>query len=91
MNSREPIIGISGEGRNNIAGSSYLYVASDPQTACMEVKSTPSELISLAEFELLKDMEMIDFGDKKEFNTNDYDDFGINIRKFISLLMLRYT
>lgn len=28
INSREPILGISGVGRNNLAGVSYLYVAS---------------------------------------------------------------
>ena len=39
INSREPILGIGSEGRNNIAGASYLYIASNPETACMEIKS----------------------------------------------------
>ena len=38
INSREPILGIGSEGRNNIAGASYLYIASNPETACMEIK-----------------------------------------------------
>ena len=50
INSREPILGIGGEGRNNIAGASYLYIASDPETACMEIKSQFGDLISLAKF-----------------------------------------
>lgn len=44
VNSREPLLGISGEGRNNISGASYLYLASNPETACMEVKSEFIEL-----------------------------------------------
>ncbi len=39
MNSREPILGIGSEGRNSIVGSSYLYIASNPETACVEIKS----------------------------------------------------
>ena len=31
INSREPILGIGSEGRNNIAGASYLYIASNPE------------------------------------------------------------
>ena len=48
INSREPILGIGSEGRNNIAGASYLYIASNPETACMEIKSQFGDLISLA-------------------------------------------
>ena len=33
VNSREPLLGISGEGRNNISGASYLYLASNPETS----------------------------------------------------------
>ena len=40
FNSREPLLGIPGAGRNNIDGVSYLYIASNPETACTEIKST---------------------------------------------------
>lgn len=40
------MIGVSGAGRNNISGESYLYVASNPQTACMEIKPQFSDLES---------------------------------------------
>lgn len=89
--SREPIIGIAGEGRNNIEGSSYLYVASDEPTACMEIKPLLTEFISLAEFEINKDLNVINFSDNKQFNTETYKVYGINICEFVSRLMLRFS
>lgn len=44
VNSREAPIGISGEGRNNIEGVSYLYLADTPETACVEIKSSMDAL-----------------------------------------------
>lgn len=70
-NSREPIIGISGNGRNNVAGASYLYVASNPETACMEVKSGYGDLLSLATFKTSKNMSIIDFSTDKSFQYED--------------------
>lgn len=49
-NSIEAPIGITPQGRNNIAGVSYLYLASNPVTACTEIKSSLRSLIFLAEF-----------------------------------------
>lgn len=59
--SREAPIGLSAEGRNNIKGVSYLYVADDPETACAEVKSRVSQLISVAKFKVAKTLKIIDF------------------------------
>ena len=67
MNSREPLLGIGGEGRNNISGVSYLYMASNPETACMEVKSQFADLISLATFELREPLKIIVFSDDYTF------------------------
>ena len=89
--SREPVIGIAGEGRNNIAGSSYLYVASDPATACVEVKPLLTEYISVAEFEIVKDLKIIDFSKNKSFFVKDYNEYQLNLKVFISLLMLRFS
>ena len=70
MNSREPLLGISGEGRNNISGASYLYLASNPETACMEVKSQFGDLISLATFELTEPLLIIDFASDNGYMEN---------------------
>ena len=91
INSREPLIGISGAGRNNIAGESYLYVASNPQTACMEVKSQFADLISLATFELQQPLKIIDFAsDDKKFELEDMKIYGLRLGELFTLLMLRY-
>ena len=70
VNSREPLLGISGEGRNNISGASYLYLASNPETACMEVKSQFGDLISLATFELTEPLHIIDFASDNGYMEN---------------------
>lgn len=90
VNSREPIIGISGEGRNNVAGAAYLYVASNSETACMEIKSQLGDLISLATFELNKPMEIIDFATEKEFRHEDTVFHDMNLGEFFTLLMFTY-
>ena len=43
-------------GRANPAGVSYLYLASSPETACSEVCPFPTQLISVAEFKLKRDI-----------------------------------
>ncbi len=91
VNSREPLLGIGGEGRNNIAGISYLYVASDPEVACMEIKSQFGDLISLAKFELLKPLYVIDFASEKTFQRKDTEFYGMSMGVFFSQLMLRFT
>lgn len=66
INLREPILGrIGNEGRNNITGVSYLYIASNPETGCMEIKSQFGDLISLAKFKVLKSLYIIDFESEK--------------------------
>lgn len=91
MNSREPLLGIGGEGRNNISGVSYLYMASNPETACMEVKSQFADLISLATFELREPLKIIDFSDDKTFQREDSKVFGLGLGALFTQLMFRYT
>lgn len=91
INSREPILGIGGEGRNNIAGASYLYIASNPETACMEIKSQFGDLISLAKFKVLKPLYIIDFESEKTFQRKDTEFYGMSMGVFFSQLMLRFT
>lgn len=91
INSREPVLGVSGEGRNNIAGVSYLYIASNEETACMEIKSQFGDLISLATFELLEPLEVIDFASDKIFAREDTEASKMSMGEFFSILMMRYT
>ena len=91
INSREPILGIGSEGRNNIAGASYLYIASNPETACMEIKSQFGDLISLAKFKVLKPLYIIDFESEKTFQRKDTEFYGMSMGVFFSQLMLRFT
>ena len=59
-NCMEAPLGMSNVGRNNIAGMSYLYVAGDSETACIEMKAVPKSIISLAEIEVMRDMRLFD-------------------------------
>lgn len=90
-NSREPLLGISGEGRNNISGASYLYIASNPETACMEIKSQFGDLISLATFELSETLKVVDFASDKSFQRSDTEFYGIGLGVLFSQLMLRFA
>lgn len=91
INSREPVLGIGSEGRNNITGASYLYIASNPETACMEVKSQFGDLISLAKFRIIKPLYVIDFGTEKTFQRSDTELYEMSMGDFFSQLMLRFT
>ena len=86
INSREPVLGISGEGRNNITGASYLYIASNSETACMEIKSQFGDLISLAVFELTKPLSIIGFASEKTFQRKDTELYGMSLGVFFSQL-----
>ena len=89
VNSREPLLGIPDEGRNNIAGVSYLYVASNPETACVEVKSQLGDVISLATFETKEEIKIVDFTYKKDIDKIEYK--GMDINTFFSQLMFQYS
>ncbi len=91
LNSREPILGIAGEGRNSIEGSSYLYAANNPQTACVEIKSQFGELISLATLKTKRELNVIDFSSEKAFQYEDTKKYKMRLGKFFTQLMLRYS
>lgn len=90
FNSREPVLGIGSEGRNNIAGVSYLYVASNQETACTEIKSQFGDLISLATFEVARPLYVIDFAVDKTFQRKDTEFHEMSMGVFFSQLMLQY-
>lgn len=56
-----PPIGKATAGRANPMGISYLYLASDSKTAVSEIRAGALEYITVAEFELLEDIKIIDF------------------------------
>jgi hypothetical protein len=90
-NSIECPLGIGNDGRNNIAGESYLYVAEDMATACAEIKTNLRSLISVAEFEVMSSLKFIDFSkDDKEFTFGLDTEYEMSLGRFFTLLMLEY-
>lgn len=90
MNSCEPILGKGRDGRNNVAGLSYLYAASNEETACAEIKSQLGELISLAEFEVKKRLNIIDFSCDKTFEREKSKLHEMSFGVFFTQLMMKY-
>ena len=90
--SKEPPLGVAPEGRNNICGTSYLYLAKDKYTACVEVCPNRGDLISLAKFATNKTLHVADFV------TNDSivpikklgQEHLFNAQKLITLVMEKY-
>lgn len=91
LNSIEPPLGISVEGRNNISGSSYLYVAEDIETACAEIKTNAADFISLAKFEVQKPLKIVDFCNEKAFEKYYSEKYNMSLGMFFTLLMFQYT
>lgn len=86
-NSIEPPLGKSPNGRNNIQGASYLYVANSVETACAEVKPDLSSLISVASFEVVSDLTIYDFYSKKGFKKSLRDDYDMSLGVLFSGIM----
>lgn len=61
--SKEPPIGSQNEGRCNINGMSYLYLAEDKYTACAELKVPYRYIGSIASFKIMKDLKILDFSE----------------------------
>lgn len=89
-NSIEAPLGIPSEGRNNIAGNSYLYVANDPITACTEIKSSLRSLISLAEFTVCRDLQIIDFSKDVAFERELSEKYDMSFGIFFGSLMFSF-
>lgn len=50
----------STNGRANPIGIPYLYIASSPETAIAEIRGHKGEILSVAKFEILEDLELAD-------------------------------
>src|SRR5207302_493128 len=46
-------------GRANPAGISYLYLSDSDETACVEVRAAPGDLITVGRFELAPDLRLV--------------------------------
>lgn len=66
--SKEAPLGVSPVGRNNVMGMPYLYVSEDEYTACSEIQPDIHSLISVASFETLVPLLIIDFREEKTFD-----------------------
>ena len=61
---------VSPNGRMNPNGVSYLYLAGDRETAIAEMRPWLGEEISVGEFELLKDVRLLDTSNDNTLDTN---------------------
>ncbi|MCQ4313912.1 RES domain-containing protein [Pseudomonas stutzeri] len=56
-------------GRANPAGISYLYMASDLTTAISEIRPHTGELVTVAEFELIEELKLVDLQNPRKLVT----------------------
>lgn len=61
--SKEPPVNKAAEGRNNIAGASYLYLANDQYTAVSECKPFRENFVSVAKFKPKRELKIFNFCD----------------------------
>jgi RES domain-containing protein len=70
-----------GNGRANPIGIPYLYVASTIDTAISEIRGHKGERVTVAEFQLLRDLELADLRDPKNkispFELNEEDEVAL--------------
>jgi len=91
MNSREAPFGKSSAGRNNLAGVPYLYLASDPATACAELKHLSRSTFSVAEFELARELYVVDLVKIKSFSDQELKDKGFAPGKYWGEIMFWFS
>jgi hypothetical protein len=60
-----PPVGVAQAGRANPPGLSYLYVASDRDTALAEVRPTVADVVSVAQFEATRNFKLVDLSDPR--------------------------
>lgn len=85
--SKEPPITLSGEGRNNISGASYLYLSENEYTACAEICPNNLEILSVAKFKIKNDLRIFDLSVDDNFSQYDNSDEFISTTELISLIM----
>jgi len=87
-----PPIATASSGRANRPGVSYLYLATDIETSVSEIRSHPSEIISVAQFISKNKLNVADFSYHKlsedliSDEGSDLLEFIINIEKVLSTM-----
>lgn len=81
---KEPPKEFATSGRGNPAGVSYLYLASNPQTACAEIRPVMLDLISVSKFKIIKRLHIININ-LTRINLKQYS--GSEREKSFSFLM----
>ena len=91
--SKEPPEKFANAGRTSKKGNSALYLAQDEITACMEVRTKIKQLVSVAQFELQKDIKVIDFSKLQYSQPLDkYDeDYDVDVRYFLGRIFALFT
>lgn len=89
-NSAEAPLGKPDVGRNNIKGTSYLYLADTIQTACAEVRPNKNEVISVAVFVPRRDLHLINFSDDVTIPREFSNELQISLPAFFTKLMNEY-
>lgn len=77
INSKEPPLGLSPDGRANSKYTSYFYCANDGNTAASEIKANIGDFISLASFKTNRNMKIIDFSMAHTTSTKAKSNFYI--------------
>lgn len=92
-NSREAPLGTRiPAGRNNIMGMSYLYLADSIGTACVEVKPSFYDIISVALFKNKRSLRIIDFSNINSDDLSDKDnDERVKLSLLFSYIMSSFT
>lgn len=90
-NSKEPPIGVSGYGRNNISGSTYLYLSEDIYTCCAETKPPRLSLMSVATFKITSPLKIIDFSENDSVKDLVEENDTLNVGLLITLLMTDFS
>ena len=87
--SKEPPLHTAMNGRSNIAGASYLYVATDKYTAVAECKPLRESFLSVAEFKTTKELKIFNLcdnyslGELKELQ----DSKNYSVKTLVELIM----
>lgn len=91
--SKEPPENYANEGRTSRKGNSALYLADDEITACMEVRTKIKQLVSVAQFELQKEIKVIDFSKLQYSQPLDkYDEkYDVDVRDFLGRIFALFT
>lgn len=92
FDSKEPPISIAGDGRCNIRGASYLYLAEDEHTACAEICPNNYDILSLAKFKIKQNMRIFDLTVDDRFDKyNDSKDLFSPTETLSQIMQCFYT